>query len=77
MDVNAAIIKGAVRRSAGLVRICYVDYSLFDDDSIDNKYIPAVSMEPRAGDAAGASHPRLDPSNSALAMVHDRGYRKG
>lgn len=53
------------------------DDSLFDDDSMDDEYTPAVSMESRAGDTAGESPRRLDPSNSALVVVHDRGYREG
>jgi hypothetical protein len=50
--------------------------SLFDDDSIGDEYIPAMSIESGAGDAAEESPQRLDPSNSAL-VAHDRGYREG
>ena len=65
-----------IQPAAPDVRDTLGDDSLFDDDSIDDEYMPVVSMESRAGDAGGASPRRLDPSNAALVVFHDRGYRE-
>jgi hypothetical protein len=50
------------------------DDSLFDDNSVGDEFIPVLYIESRVSDARGASPRRLVPSNSALAVVCNRGY---